>query len=271
MSRREKRGERKRLEPDRSDTVPDRPARERIWYNSAAVSGEEKYLTVPALERVPGLVHGFGTRALDLAALRRLAAANGCRVVMLAQIHSADVVVAPFGPKAARRQEGDALVTGRPGLLLVVRTADCLPAFLVDPEKRVAAAVHAGWRGTRSRILERSVEVLVSRFGCRPADLLAALGPCIGPACYEVGDDVRREFVSAGLPRSGFRPSPRRPGAFLLDLAAANRRQLTGRGVPSRRIFSSASCTHCDARLLSFRRDRDARARLYNFIGFRSA
>jgi len=258
-------------------------------------AGDLKFLTVPALERVPGLVHGFGTRALDLPALRRLAAANGCRIVMLAQVHSAEIIVVGGGgpglapgvsfrrtrpelvyageyarlpAKGSRRPEGDALVTGRPGLLLIVRTADCLPAFLVDPEKRAVAAVHAGWRGTRSRILERTVEVLVSRFGCRPAGLLAALGPCIGPACYEVGDDVRREFVSAGLPRSGFRPSPHRPGAFLFDLAAANRRQITGRGLSARRIFSSPSCTHCDARLLSFRRDRDARARLYNFIGF---
>lgn len=235
------------------------------------MSDEGKYITVPALERIPGLVHGFGTRALGLPELRRLAARNGCRVVQLAQVHSAGMVVARLPRKGSPRRKGDALGTGRAGLMLAVRTADCLPAFLVDPDRRVIAAVHAGWRGTRSRILERAVDVLVSRYGCRPGSLLAAFGPCIGAACYEVGPDVRREFASAGLPLSVFRPSPRHPGAFLLDLAAANRRQLLGRGLSSHRIFPSASCTHCEVRLLSFRRDRDAKARLYNFIGFRSA
>ncbi len=230
---------------------------------------EEKYLTVAALERVPGLVHGFGTRALDLPSLRRLAAAARCRIVMLSQVHSADVVIATRAPRPrASRPKGDALITDRPGLLLVIKTADCLPVLLVDPEKRLAAAVHAGWRGTRSRILERTVDALISRYGCRPSVLRAAFGPCIGAACYEVGEDVRREFVSAGLSRRDFRRSPARPGAFLFDLAAANRRQLVSRGLSPRRILAADSCTHCDPRLLSFRRDRDAHARLYNFIGF---
>ena len=233
------------------------------------MSGEAEFLSVPAFERLSGLVHGFGTRALDLPALRRLAARNGCRLVQLDQVHSAEVVVVRFPRKAARRRRGDSLVTDRPGLLLAVRTADCLPALIVDPERRVAAAVHAGWRGTRSRILERTVDVLISRFGCRPGSLFAAFGPCISAACYEVGPEVRLEFAAAGLSLSDFRPSPGRPGAFLLDLAGANRRQLLGCGLSARRIIPSASCTHCDARLLSFRRDRDAAARLYNFIGFR--
>jgi purine-nucleoside/S-methyl-5'-thioadenosine phosphorylase / adenosine deaminase len=233
------------------------------------MSGEGEYITVPALERIPDLVHGFGTRTFDIAALRSLAAKNRCRIVQLAQIHSADVVVARLSRKSTPPRRGDALATDRAGLLLAVRTADCLPVLFADPDKRVVAAVHAGWRGTRSRILERAVDTLVSRFGCRPGSLFAALGPCIGAECYEVGPDVRREFAAAGQPLFVFRPSPRRAGSYLLDLAAANRRQLLGRGLSSRRVLPSASCTHCDARLLSFRRDRDAKARLYNFIGFR--
>jgi YfiH family protein len=262
------------------------------------MSGEEKYLTVPALERIPDLVHGFGTRTLGLPALRRLAARNGCRVVQLSQVHSAEIIVVGGGGpglspgvefrrtrpriisadvyaqiprRGSVRREGDALVTGRAGLILAVRTADCLPVLLVDPDRRVVAAVHAGWRGTRSRILERAVDALVSRFDCRARSLLAAFGPCIAAGCYEVGPDVRRDFAAAGLSLSVFRPSPRHPDAFLLDLAAANRRQLLGRGLSARNIFPSSSCTHCDGRLLSFRRDRDADARLYNFIGFRPA
>jgi polyphenol oxidase len=229
------------------------------------------FLTAPALVRVPGLVHGFGTRSLDLRALRRLAAGDGMAIVLLDQVHSGDVFVVDRAPApGARRRKADGLATGRPGLLLAVKTADCLPVLIVDPEKRAVAAVHSGWRGTRAGILGRAASVLIERFGSRPGSLLAALGPCIGARCYEVGGDVRDEFDAAGLPIADFRPSPARPGAFLLDLAAANRGQLIDRGVSPRRISVDGACPHCDPRLLSFRRDRDASARLYNFVGFRA-
>jgi YfiH family protein len=236
----------------------------------AAMSGE-KFLTVPAFERVPRLVHGFGTRAFGLPALRRFAADRGLSLILLDQVHSGDIAVVRSPHRPDRRTKADALATDCPGLLLAVKTADCLPILLVDPERRAAAAVHAGWRGTRSRIAGRAADVLISRFGCRPRAILAAFGPCIGPSCYEVGEDVREAFESEALPLSDFRPSPSRPGAFFLDLAGANRRQLLERGLSARRIFVPASCTHCDDRLLSFRRDRDRTARLYDFIGFRPA
>jgi len=229
-------------------------------------------LTSPALDRVPGLVHGFGTRAFDLPSLRRFARVRGFALVLLEQVHSADVVLVRRPPRPGEPlRTADALATVRAGVLLAVKTADCLPVLLADPERRAVAAVHGGWRGTRSRILERTVDVLAARFGSRPRALLAAFGPCIGGGCYEVGADVRAEFAAAGLPLVPFRPAPGRPGAFLLDLVAANRAQLVRRGVPARRISASGPCTHCDARLRSFRRDRGRAGRLYSFIGFRPA
>lgn len=186
-------------------------------------------------------------------------------VVRLEQVHSADVLVVDRAP--SERLRGDALVTDSPGFFLVVKTADCLPLFLFDEERRVVAAVHAGWRGTARMIARAAVATMGLRFGSRPEALTAAFGPCIGPSCYEVGEDVVRAFAGGEPPGSIFSPMPEKPGRFHLDLRAANRAQLEGAGVLSRRIFSVDVCTHCEPDLLSWRRDRDSSARLYNFIG----
>ncbi|MGA2587985.1 MAG: peptidoglycan editing factor PgeF [Candidatus Aminicenantales bacterium] len=225
------------------------------------------FLTVPRLSRIPWLVHGFGTRLWALEDFGKRAPWKDFKVVRLKQTHSDDVHFIDDQPR--RRLLGDALATGEPEILLVVKTADCLPVFLVDEGARVVAAVHAGWRGTRRRILERAVQGLWDRRGSSPQSLLAALGPCIGASCYEVGEDVRRSYLEAGLDGDLFRPisGAASEPKYLLDLKEANRRQLIGRGLRPENIFDVALCTHCDRRLLSFRRDRDRTARLYNFIG----
>jgi len=225
----------------------------------------EPYLTVPRLARIPWLAHGFGTRQWTLSDFRKRRGWENFDIAWPKQTHSARV---HFIESASRgRLQGDALATDKPGIFLIIKTADCLPVFLIDRRKRVVAAVHCGWRGSRERILERTVAGLGARYGCRPASLLAALGPCIEAPCYEVGDDVRDEFRAEGLAEGVFRRV--RPGKYLFDLREANRRQLTAAGLVAQDIFDVAICTRCDARLHSFRRDRDTSARLYNFIGIR--
>jgi YfiH family protein len=229
------------------------------------------FMTVPALRGLSWLFHGFGTRNFSENDLWAAAAEHGARSVLLRQIHSARVLVldeAPAGLPAP--PEADATATRRPGLALVIKTADCLPLFLIDPEQRAVAAVHAGWRGTSHRIAAEAVETMTRAFGTRPASLLAALGPCIGGACYEVGEDVaasfRRDSTSAAL----FTAVAGRPGKYLFDLRAANRSQLENAGLPAANIHEAGVCTHCDSRLLSYRRDRRSDLRLFNFIGIRA-
>jgi len=228
------------------------------------MSGVERIRFVPAWSGPAGAVGGFGTRAFGEEDLRMFAAGRGCRAVWLEQIHSGTVQVIDGIPPAPPR--GDALVTDQTGLLLAVKTADCLPLLLADERRRVVAAVHAGWRGTKARITEETVRVMAGRFGVRPEDLAAAMGPCIGRSCYEVGEDVRTGFREAGFPDDLFAPAGR-PGKFHFDLGEANARQLRAAGVSPDRIFRAAACTLCDPELFSFRRDRNPSDRLFSFIG----
>lgn len=232
------------------------------------------YLIAPQLAPVPGLVHGFGDARWGEADFLAFAASRGLHPVIMHQLHS-DVIhridAAPSGTL-----EGDALLTNVPGLLLVIRTADCLPALLVDEANRAVAAVHCGWRGTQKRILEKAVKAMGEAYGSKPGDLRAVLGPCIGAACYEVGPEVREDFLRAGFPpallvKRGDAPGiivPDLKEKFLLDLRAANIWLLAGMGVGKENIFNpGAVCTHCEPRLLSYRRHPADRRRMYNFIG----
>jgi YfiH family protein len=183
------------------------------------------------------------------------------------QLHSDTVHRLEEAP--AGKLEGDALMTNVPGLLLVIRTADCLPIFLVDAKNRAVAAVHCGWRGTEKRILEKAVLAMARSYGSKPGIMLAALGPCIGSACYEVGPKVREGFLRAGFPPSVFTECPERGhGKSLLDLRAANIWFLDSLGFIKDNILDSGSaCTHCEPSLLSYRRAPADPRRMYNFVG----
>ena len=224
---------------------------------------------VPELLAVDGLVHGFEQREDGSArhesreeARRRVSGtlAGLGRLLLLRQVHGTTVVEAPW----EGTPEGDASVALRTGLLLGIETADCLPVLLVDPRRRSVAAVHAGWRGTAAGIGGRAVEALVAA-GSRPEDLLAALGPGIGPCCYEVGDELFPHFGEEG--RDLFRPGPR--GRPHLDVRAANVRQLLGAGVRPEKIHHVDECTACRPELYhSYRRDGPGGGRMISFVGW---
>jgi YfiH family protein len=227
-----------------------------------------RVVTVPALERVEGLLHGFeqrggapGAESRDEGRLRvaNALAVHG-RLLLLSQVHGATVRRAPW----EGRPEGDAAIAEEPGVVLGIETADCLPVLLVDPRRRRVAAVHAGWRGTAKGVVRRAVEALLAR-GSEASDLEAALGPGIGPCCYEVGDELRAAFG----PGSGafFREGPR--GRPHLDVRAANQLQLEEAGVAPARIHHVAECTWCaPVRYPSYRRDGPGGGRMVSFIGF---
>lgn len=200
-------------------------------------------LKSPLLEQLPWLRHGFGTRSSPL---------NQDGMASLKQIHSAVVLVADRLEGCVG--EGDALLTAEAGCTISVRTADCFPILLVDRAQRVVAAVHAGWRGTAAGIAAEAVHQMQFTFGTRPEDVLAAIGPGIGACCYEVGEDVARQFDRGRTGR--------------LDLASHNIRQLESAGVPAGQIDYQATCTFCNAaQFYSWRRDKDMSARMISYVG----
>jgi len=221
-------------------------------------------ITIPRFSRMPFLKHGFGSGHWRERDFKRSEDWDGFHPVFLKQIHSDIVHFIEEAPGQILR--GDALVTRLPGVLLLIKTADCLPVLLVDEKTRVIAAVHCGWKGTRLRVLEKTVEGMMDRYSVNPASLLAALGPCIGAGCYEVGEDVLNLYAEAAFPASLFRPVPGRPGKHFLDLRAAARLQLSGLGVKEKNIFSIDVCTHCDPDFPSYRRDQKECGRLLSYI-----
>jgi hypothetical protein len=288
--------------------------------------GGLRVLEARPLAALGWLVHGFstrlgghsrlnGARVLNLGTLewdkrsaveanRRaflaVIGADGMQLVTLRQIHSDILHSVCRAP--AHLPRGDALLTRAPGLLLAVQTADCIPILLADARHRAVAAVHAGWRGTLKRIVAKTLGRMRMLYGTRPGDVMAVLGPAIGPCCYEVGPEVVHAFASqfpaarawfAGAPldplgrtlgfddlATGEERNPLKwlwmtppghdppPPRLHLDLAAANRWQLHDAGVPAKNILASDLCTACRTDLLfSYRRERGRTGRLMGLIG----
>jgi YfiH family protein len=210
-------------------------------------------------------VHGFGAAGWSEADFLSFAASRGMHPVIMRQLHSDLVHRLEAVPRG--KLEGDALMTNVPGLLLVIRTADCLPVLLVDEKNRAVASVHCGWRGTQRRILEKAIQAMGPAYGTKAEGLQAALGPCIGPACYEVGPEVGDGFRRSGFPPHVFAEDPGPHAKFKLDLRRANIWLLEGLGVKKANVWAAESCTHCDLGLLSYRRNKGEPRRMYNFIG----
>jgi YfiH family protein len=232
-------------------------------------TGPGRRLVLPGLAGVEGLAHGFTVRGSTLEIAAREAAGAPLSLHTLRQVHGRVVHLVDGCEDRSPSLEGDALITARPALGLAVFVADCVPILLCDPRTRGIAAVHAGWRGTAAGILEAAIEVLRSRLGARPADLLVGIGPAIGACCYEVGDEV----VTALLQRDpGAKACVREGGKRTVDLVAANRRQAIAAGVPAARIEAAGLCTRCRADLLeSYRRSGPGAGRMAALIAWKTA
>lgn len=233
------------------------------------------YYTANSFSSVGGLVHGFSTRlggisqgslsSLNLGRsrndqpacvrenYRRFGDALGTsldQIVMCQQVHSDTVRVVTeedaftdlYEPT---RFEGDGLITNCPGLTLAVFYADCIPVLLYDPVCRVIAAIHSGWRGTSLGIAENAVMQMRQTFGSRPETILAAIGPGIGPCCFETHDDVPNAMLQTlGDSISPF-IAPQLGGKFQVDLKRIIAHRLQSIGLLSKHISISDLCTGC--------------------------
>lgn len=170
------------------------------------------------------------------------------------QTHTNEVRVIT-NPATSREElyDVDALVTALPNYAIGVRTADCVPILMYDPQKRVCAAVHAGWRGTVGKISQRTIDVMQREYGCNPADMLAVIGPSIGPDSFQVGEEVVEAFAAAGFPmhiihtERGERVPGTMQGGHHLDLWTANHWLLEQSGILLPNIQIAGICTYLHA------------------------
>lgn len=196
----------------------------------------------PVLLGFDWLFHAFGTLDSVLPAWPMATAR---------QVHSATVLRVDA---EGLQGEADGLVTGTPGLLLGIRTADCLPVLMADPEHRAVAAVHAGWRGVAGGIVPRALSAMRQSFGSQPKNLHIAIGPGIGPCCFEVGPEVAVQFG--------------REGRVHLDLANEIALQCRVNGLPDQQVDSAHLCTFCDpSEFHSYRRQGLGAGRMMTVIG----
>jgi YfiH family protein len=200
----------------------------------------------------------IGVRAEEL---RRMRQVHGCAVVPLSS----------HDHPSSDPPQADGIVSADPAVALVVQVADCVPLLIADSRTGIVSATHAGWRGAAANIAGATVRHLVDRFAIDPADLVAAIGPSIGPCCYQVGPDVKATFLAGAVANvdTWFRPDPNDPGGdrLKLDMWQANRDQLIAAGLRPDRVHVARLCTasHPD-RFHSYRLEGASAGRLIGVI-----
>ena len=232
------------------------------------------YYTFPAFEAVPFVRHGFSTRiggvsdgvysSMNLSFTRgdsdEAVRENFSRFCTAIGVDSADTVISAqehhtniYNVTAADRGRGvtrdrgytdiDGLITDEPQVVLCTQYADCVPLFFVDPVRRVVGTSHAGWRGTVAGIAAVTVERMCTDYGCRREDILAAIGPSIGPCCFEVDEPVYEAFSAVSVFDDAC--VRRRGEKFDIDMWETNRRILLDAGVREEHITVTDLCTRC--------------------------
>lgn len=251
--------------------------------------GEVIGLRSPLLSSVPNLVHGFTTRiggvsrgpwsTLNLGhgvgddhsrveenRRRLVSCARLSALFGVSQVHGSNVVVltAESHTETVLSENADALVTRTSGQAVSVRTADCVPVLMVDPLVPVIGAVHAGWRGLAAGVLQAALVRMVNDLGADPERVMAAMGPAIGPCCFEVGHDVAARLASLG---SGVVVGGENGSQPRADLFTATRSALRAFGLRSTAIDKVGECTCCDERrFFSHRRDKGRTGRHISYI-----
>ncbi len=174
----------------------------------------------------------------------------------------------PAGPATLRLTGYDGFLTSRPGVLLTVGVADCVPGFVAAPEAGAVALLHAGWRGAAAGIVERAAQELADAYGAAPERLVVWWGPAIGPCCYPVGEEVVEAIraTTAGPATDGW-VVREKGGAPRVDLRAALTRQAAAVGVPAAAVSASPRCTSCGPGFHSYRRAKGGGGRMLAVAG----
>jgi YfiH family protein len=255
------------------------------YYESSLLSGCD-FLTHAFCTRIGGVSEGdykslnisFKEGDLEGSVLQnwhRIALAFGIPIdnfLTLNQVHGYDIfVIKPYGDYYP--EDGllnyDAIVTSRDNLAICIKTADCVPLFIVDRTKKIIAAVHAGWKGTALEITSKVIRLLLEQYGSSPHDILATIGPSIGPCCFELDTLSAKAFMKHHHAKTFLFVSTK-PNKWIVDLPEANRRQILHHGIPEENIEVARLCTCCRQDLFfSHRGSGGVTGRQVNFIMIR--
>ena len=156
----------------------------------------------------------------------------------------------------------DGLITAKENLFLAISVADCVPIVLLDTINNVVAAVHAGWRGTTLRIVEKAVQLMKDKFSSGPESIVTFIGPSAGVCCYEVGEEVAKLYPQVCI-------HPKKNGKFHIDVKQANVLQLLENGVQDTQIEVHPDCTIHNSQYHSFRRDGKNSGRMLAIVGIK--
>ena len=251
-----------------------------------------KPIKVPQWEKYTGLLHGFAGRrggksegaytglnasyrvgddpkvvSQNVCDLKLATGIHGGRIVTMRQVHG-DQIVEVKDKNLKEAGEADGMITKEPDIFLAVLTADCVPLLFIAPEQKLVAAVHAGWRGTLAGIAEKTLRFFENQYDVPAADLEVALGPSIGPCCYEVQEDVAGSLMK----RWGKLMTPSivvKEGKSFINLRRLNRDILRAYGVLGNQLYQIGPCTSCAAdEYFSYRRARSETGRQMSFIGW---
>jgi polyphenol oxidase len=233
-------------------------------------------ITITEFEAGHAVRHFFGTRGQpgngqspfgDRTSSGDRTSCDPLAVVSVRQVHGTDalLVAQPIEAGKIFAGEWDAVITNQVGVLVTVRTADCVPILIHDPIHHVVAAVHSGWRGSVAGIVPKTLMRMQQEFGAQPASIHVAIGPSAGPCCYEVDDAVLTRLHAYPFWKSVVRETVR--GHALLDLREFVRRQTHAVGVPEQNMWTVRHCTICQPELFfSYRRDGVVRDTMMNGI-----
>ena len=157
--------------------------------------------------------------------------------------------------------DSDALITDVPSVVLTILTADCVPILLYDKKQQVIAAVHAGWKGTKAKIVSKTIKKMLSQYRSNPTDIMVGIAPSIGACCYEVGYDVAEHFMH--IPKG----CTAKADKYMLDLPYINKQQLLDVGIKEKNIEMSNLCTACEVeRFFSYRKEKGCSGRFMSMI-----
>ncbi|MCX7698499.1 MAG: peptidoglycan editing factor PgeF [Candidatus Goldbacteria bacterium] len=182
------------------------------------------------------------------------------RINILKQIHS-DRIIIVKKRKSLHNKKADGIITDLRNFPVAVKVADCIGSVIIEPDKKVLAVVHSGWRGIAKKIILRAIKIMKQKFGCNIDKMVVITSPSIGPCCYEIGRDLYNELSKHKLFDNIF---SKRNGKIYMDLQKANKNLLIAVGIKRKNIYINKLCTKCNNDLFfSYRGEGKKTGRMY--------